>query len=78
MGHRTEAELLAYVDHLRAAPATIGQLDLVVRRPDTGTREILTVGCLDVAGGLVGDDPSRRLGARRRPLSQRKSRLDTA
>jgi hypothetical protein len=56
MGHPTEADLRANLEHLRAAPATTGRLDLVVRRPTHGEREILTAGQLDIADGLVGDN----------------------
>ena len=56
MNHRTIAELEAHVDHLRAAPAQTGTLDLVVRRPAVGEREILEEGRLDEVDGLVGDN----------------------
>ena len=47
---------MAQMDHLRAAPAEIGTLDLVVRRPANGQREVLDEGVLDEADGLVGDN----------------------
>jgi len=53
---RTSAELAAQMEHLRAAPAEIGTLDLVVRRPVNAEREVLDEGVLDEAGGLVGDN----------------------
>jgi hypothetical protein len=56
MPDRTAAELATRVDHLRAAPAEVGTLDLVVRRPAHGEREILQEGVLDEADGLVGDN----------------------
>ena len=56
MTHRTTAELEAHEDHLRAAPAQAGTLELVVRRPAVGEREILEECRLDEAGGLVGDN----------------------
>lgn len=52
----TTADLEASLDHLRAAPTDAGTLAMVVRRPDTGVREILEEGVLDEAGGLVGDN----------------------
>ena len=52
----TASELTAAWDHLRSAPAEIGTLTLVVRRPAAGEREVLTEGHLDVADGLVGDN----------------------
>ena len=53
---RTAAELADRMDHLRAAPAEMGTLDLVVRRPANGEREVLDEGVLDEADGLVGDN----------------------
>jgi MOSC domain-containing protein YiiM len=52
----TTAELTAALDHLRSAPAEIGTLTLVVRRPAVGEREVLEEGVLDVEEGLVGDN----------------------
>ena len=40
---------------LDAAPRDVGTLRAVVRRPAVGEREVLEVGHLDVAEGLVGD-----------------------
>jgi hypothetical protein len=54
--HRTTQELLAYTDHLRGAPAEVGTLDLVVRRPAVDQREILDECVLDPDRGLVGDN----------------------
>lgn len=53
---RTADELTARLEHLRAAPKEVGTLDLVVRRPANGEREVLTEGVLDEAGGLIGDN----------------------
>ena len=44
------------LDHLRAAPAEKGTLEMVVRRPEVGVRELLDEGVLDEAEGLVGDN----------------------
>jgi hypothetical protein len=52
----TIASLEARLDHLRAAPADTGTLAMIVRRPDTGAREILDEGLLDETGGLLGDN----------------------
>lgn len=52
----TAGGLDSALDHLVAAPADTGTLTLVVRRPGTGLREILTEGVLDEADGLVGDN----------------------
>ena len=52
----TIASLEARLDHLRAAPAETGTLEMIVRRPDTEVREILDAGVLDETGGLTGDN----------------------
>ena len=66
MEHRTADELLAGVAHLEAAPRDSGTLDLVVRRPALGEREVLAVGELTVDEGLVGDTWNQR-SSRRTP-----------
>jgi hypothetical protein len=43
------------LDDVRAAPADDGTLELIVRRPAAGEREILQEAWLDIEGGLVGD-----------------------
>ena len=53
---RTTDELVAHVDHLRAAPAEVGTLEMVVRRPAVDRRELLEEGLLDPDLGLVGDN----------------------
>lgn len=72
--HRTEAELLAALAELRAAPRDVGTVALVVRRPAMGEREVVEVGELDLAVGLVGDTwadrPSSRTPDHRRPSSR--------
>jgi hypothetical protein len=52
----TAADLETSLEHLRAAPGDAGTLQMVVRRPDHGVREILAEGVLDEADGLVGDN----------------------
>jgi hypothetical protein len=52
----TTAALEASLDHLLAAPAEAGTLEMIVRRPDTGVRELLEEGVLDEVGGLLGDN----------------------
>ena len=54
--HPTTAQLTDQLDHLRAAPAEIGTVELVTRRPADGEREILAEGVLDELDGLVGDN----------------------
>jgi hypothetical protein len=62
--HRTVAELTAHLPVLDAAPREVGVLRAVVRRPGLGEREVLEVGHLDVAEGLLGDTWATR-GSRR-------------
>lgn len=45
----------AHLEHVRAAPADHGRLELIVRRPAEGERELLETGELDLELGLVGD-----------------------
>lgn len=54
--HLTGAELEAGLAHVRAAPAEIGTVELIVRRPAMGEREVVEVGVLDCEVGLVGDN----------------------
>ena len=54
--HLTKAELEAGLDHIRQSPAAEGALTLIVRRPQTGEREVLPQGELDLTEGLVGDN----------------------
>lgn len=53
---RTLGWLEERLDGLRAAPADDGRLELVVRRPAHGQREVLGEGHLDLDDGLVGDN----------------------
>lgn len=43
------------LDHIRAAPADGGTVELIARRPAVDEREVLTVGWLDDRDGLEGD-----------------------
>lgn len=52
---RTAAELDAALDHVRASPKASGTVELIVRRPRVGEREVVDRADLDVARGLVGD-----------------------
>ncbi len=54
--HLTTERLEAGLSDIRRAPKDSGVLQLIVRRPDTGEREILDEGQLDDAEGLVGDN----------------------
>jgi MOSC domain-containing protein YiiM len=65
----TTEQLLAGLEHVRAAPAHEGTVELIVRRPEAGEREVLEHGELDAELGLVGDSWSTR-GSRPNPKSQ--------
>ncbi len=62
--HRTLEELQAFLPALRARPRDRGTLELVVRRPSPGEREVLDEGELDLALGLVGDTWVERASTR--------------
>jgi len=62
--HLTMAELEAGLDDIRSAPKDEGVLELIVRRPRTGVREVLDAGELDVREGLVGDSWKDRSSSR--------------
>ena len=53
--HVTASELEAGLDEIRRSPKDRGVLELIVRRPQTGARELLEQGELDPVAGLVGD-----------------------
>lgn len=55
MTQRSMAELEAKLDYFLDAPADVGTVELVVRRPAVDQREILAEGELHPAVGLVGD-----------------------
>lgn len=54
--HLTMAELEAGLETIQQAPKDVGTVELIVRRPQMGEREILTEGRLDLEEGLVGDN----------------------
>ena len=51
----TLAELEAGLDSIRASPGDTGRLEMIVRRPRSGEREVLDTARLDPTEGLVGD-----------------------
>lgn len=53
--HRSPAELLAGVEHVRRSPRDEGVLELVVVRPAPGERIVQDVATLDLELGVVGD-----------------------
>lgn len=62
----TLAELEQGLAHIRQSPLAAGVLELIVRRPAVGEREVLTEGALDLRVGLVGDNWRER-GSTRTP-----------
>jgi MOSC domain-containing protein YiiM len=62
--HLSYAELEAGLPEIQRSPRERGSLAMIVRRPQSGEREVLEVGELDVEHGLVGDRWG--LGKRRR------------
>lgn len=53
--HLTTDALTAGLDHIRRSPTDVGVLELIVRRPAVGEREVLAAGELSLVDGLVGD-----------------------
>ncbi len=47
--------LEAGIAGIRESPADVGRVELIVRRPAVGEREIIEEGLLDCDGGLAGD-----------------------
>jgi hypothetical protein len=60
----TMEELEAGLEAALQSPRDHGKLELIVRRPEIGVRELLDEGELDPAVGLVGDSWSRRASRR--------------
>ena len=53
--HASYAELEAALRDVERSPRERGTLEMIVRRPTAGQREVVDSGTLDVAEGLVGD-----------------------
>jgi MOSC domain-containing protein YiiM len=53
--HAELTSLEANLDHIQAAPADLGTLQLIVRRPAVDEREVMSEARLDVKDGLEGD-----------------------
>jgi hypothetical protein len=64
MKHLTTRELEAGLDEVGRSPKDAGVLEMIVRRPQVGEREILDEGHLDLAEGLVGDSWKLRTSRR--------------
>ena len=58
-------QLQAGLEHIRQSPKNEGALEMIVRRPRTGEREVLGEGHIDLASGLVGDNWLERIQAKR-------------
>jgi MOSC domain-containing protein YiiM len=58
--HLSCEELEAGLGDIRESPQDEGLLNLIVRRPEIGAREVLEEGTLDRVRGLVGDNWSTR------------------
>ena len=58
--HRTSEELQAGLADVLDSPVDDGTLELIVRRPAEGEREVLDEGILDLDEGLVGDSWNQR------------------
>jgi hypothetical protein len=66
--HLTASELEAGLGEIARAPKDHGVLNLIVRRPQIGAREVIEEGELDPVEGLVGD--TWRARASRRTVDQ--------
>lgn len=58
--HLSLGDLEAGLDGIRRSPKDDGVLEMIVRRPQVGVREMVEEGELDTARGLVGDSWSTR------------------
>ena len=66
MTHPTRAELELGLAAVRDAPRDRGRLEMIVRRPAVGERDVLDEGELNAADGLAGDRWAGSPGGRRR------------
>lgn len=64
MKHLTMIELEAGLDDIRQSPKEQGSVELIVRRPQNGEREVLEEAELDLQRGLVGDNWTFRRSSR--------------
>ena len=64
--HLTREQLEAGLDEIRRAPADVGTLKMIVRRPAVNQREVVDTAELDLEQGLVGDTWAKR-GSSRTP-----------
>ena len=62
--HLTMSELEAGLGEIARSPRDKGVLEMIVRRPQVGEREILEEGQIDLVDGLVGDSWKNRSSRR--------------
>jgi hypothetical protein len=62
--HLTASELEAGLDEIRRSPTDRGVVEMIVRRPQVGAREVIEEGQLDLDEGLVGDSWKLRTSRR--------------
>jgi hypothetical protein len=62
----TGEQLAAGLDEVRRAPADVGRVELIVRRPAEDQREVLDEAEIDLAQGVVGDSWRTRGSSSRR------------
>jgi hypothetical protein len=65
----TLAELEAGIADILCSPKEEGRLEMIVRRPGAGQREIIAEGTLDRDAGLVGDNWLSRLSSSKEDIS---------
>ena len=71
----TLVELEAGLDQIRGSPRNAGTLEMIVRRPQSGQREVLDTARLEPADGLVGDRWGAATPRRGEPLTLMNSRV---
>ena len=55
LNHLPMAQLEAALDHIRESPKDNGVVEMIVRRPQVDTREVVDEAHFDVKDGLIGD-----------------------
>jgi MOSC domain-containing protein YiiM len=68
--YATTSEVANGLEHVRAAPALEGVVELIVRRPAVDEREVVDEAVLDLDEGLVGDSWSSRGRSGGRPANR--------
>lgn len=59
--HRSTAELETFIDEILAAPKDAGPIEMIVRRPFEGERQVVESAELSTVLGLIGDSWNDRL-----------------